>query len=63
VDLLLGQANVRLKVHAREGRADVVSGDASKFRAATGWRPLIPLAQTLADLLAFERARSTSLNL
>jgi GDP-4-dehydro-6-deoxy-D-mannose reductase len=63
LEILLGHAKVPLRVHAREGRADVVSGNASKFRSATGWRPLIPLTQTLADLLAFERARSTGLNL
>ena len=63
VELLLRQAKIPLRVHAREGRADVVSGDASKFRSATGWRPLIPLSQTLSDLLSYERARSTGLNL
>jgi GDP-4-dehydro-6-deoxy-D-mannose reductase len=62
LDLLLRQTKVPMKVRAREGRADVVSGDASKFRAATGWRPLIPLTQTLADLLAYERTRSASVN-
>ncbi len=31
--------------------------DTSKFRAATGWRPRIRLEQTLADLLAYHRAR------
>jgi GDP-4-dehydro-6-deoxy-D-mannose reductase len=61
--ILLGQAKLPLRVHASEGREDVVSGDASKFRSATGWRPLIPLAQTLADLLAYERAKSTGLTL
>jgi len=62
LELLLGQAKAPLQVHAKEGLADVVSGDASKFRSATGWRPVIPLAQTLADILAYERARSTRLN-
>jgi GDP-4-dehydro-6-deoxy-D-mannose reductase len=63
LEILLGLAKIPLRVHAREGRADVVSGDAAKFRSATGWRPLIPLVQTLADLLNYERARSTGLNL
>lgn len=31
--------------------------DTAKFRAATGWRPRIPLEQTLADLLTYHRAR------
>ena len=30
----------------------VLRGDASRLRAATGWRPTIPLATTLADVLA-----------
>jgi GDPmannose 4,6-dehydratase/GDP-4-dehydro-6-deoxy-D-mannose reductase len=31
--------------------------DTSKFRAATGWRPEIPLEKTLRDLLDYHRAR------
>jgi GDP-mannose 4,6-dehydratase len=31
--------------------------DTSKFFIATGWKPEIPLEQTLADLLAYQRAR------
>jgi GDP-4-dehydro-6-deoxy-D-mannose reductase len=62
LELLLGRAKIPLRVRAKEGRSDVLSGDASKFRSATGWRPLIPLAQTLSDLLSYERARSTGLN-
>jgi len=30
----------------------VLRGDAARLRAATGWRPAIPLATTLADVLA-----------
>jgi GDP-4-dehydro-6-deoxy-D-mannose reductase len=30
----------------------VLRGDASRLHAATGWRPTIPLAKTLADVLA-----------
>ncbi|RKQ93834.1 GDP-4-dehydro-6-deoxy-D-mannose reductase [Solirubrobacter pauli] len=33
-----------------------IRGDASKLEAATGWRPQIPLEQTLADALASFRA-------
>lgn len=54
--LLLAEARVELKVRAREGRPDVMSGDSSKFRRTTGWRPRIPLRQTLRDLLDYERA-------
>ena len=30
----------------------VLRGDASRLHAATGWQPVIPLATTLADVLA-----------
>lgn len=35
----------------------VLRGDHTKLTAATGWEPIIPLAQTLADLLDDWRAR------
>jgi len=35
----------------------VLLGDCSKFKAATGWSPEIPLAQTLRDLLDYWRGR------
>jgi GDP-4-dehydro-6-deoxy-D-mannose reductase len=35
----------------------VLRGDHAKLSAATGWSPAIPLAQTLADLLADWRTR------
>jgi len=53
--LLLAEARVPLRVRACRGGADLMSGDASKFHAATGWTPRIPLAQTLRDLLDYER--------
>lgn len=31
----------------------VILGDISKFRRRTGWKPVIPLRQTLADMLEF----------
>jgi GDP-4-dehydro-6-deoxy-D-mannose reductase len=34
----------------------ISTGDASKFVAATGWRPEIPFERTLQDLLEFHRA-------
>jgi GDP-4-dehydro-6-deoxy-D-mannose reductase len=30
----------------------VLRGDAARLRARTGWQPTIPLATTLADVLA-----------
>ena len=35
----------------------VLVGDSTRLRAATGWQPTIPLAETLADVLADWRAR------
>jgi GDP-4-dehydro-6-deoxy-D-mannose reductase len=43
------------RVRAVEARASVC--DASRLRRRTGWRPLIPLEQTLADTLDYWRAR------
>jgi GDP-4-dehydro-6-deoxy-D-mannose reductase len=54
--ILLGFARRTIAVRApRGGDASVLSGDAARFRAATGWRPSIPLRRTLADLLEHER--------
>ena len=35
----------------RPSDTPVIIGDASRLRAATGWRPLIPFHQTLRDIL------------
>ena len=56
--LLLAEARVPLRVRAGHGPGDVMSGNASKFRRATGWVPRIPLAQTLRDLLDYERSET-----
>lgn len=52
---LVGLSRIPLKIRGPQGPSDVLSGDSSKFRAATGWRPEIPLHRTLADLLNHER--------
>ena len=59
-DLLLTQAAgpMRLVVDADRHRpvdVPVLLGDSSRLTEATGWRPTIPLDQTLADLLAWWR--------
>ena len=46
------------KVRAHE--VAEIRGSAERLRAATGWRPEIPLERTLADTLAYWRARSRS---
>lgn len=37
--------------------ADLQVPNTAKFRAATGWEPVIPFAQTMADLLEYWRGR------
>ena len=54
--LLVAESRVPLRIRARKAAPDLISGDFSKFRAATGWRPEIPLRRTLQDLLGYERA-------
>lgn len=61
VDALVARAAVPIRVvqdPARLRRSDVrvLVGDARRLRDDTGWRPQIPLDQTLADTLAAARA-------
>lgn len=37
----------------------IILGNCTRLQQATGWRPLIPIRQTLADLLDYWRARTT----
>jgi len=60
VDLLIGMARCPITVELdperlRPSELPVVWGDASKLAAATGWKPEIPLEQTLADALDYAR--------
>jgi GDP-4-dehydro-6-deoxy-D-mannose reductase len=58
--LALTPARIRIEVDPallRPAEALAQCGDPGKLRAATGWTPQITLAQTLADLLDYERAR------
>ena len=60
VELIVKLARVPVQVERDESRlrpADIarLCGDPSRLRAATGWRPEIPLEQTLADTLAAAR--------
>jgi GDP-4-dehydro-6-deoxy-D-mannose reductase len=62
LDLLLASSSARVEVRVDRERlrpADVPAqvGDPSRLRAATGWQPRFPLAETLRDLLADWRAR------
>ncbi|MCM2268565.1 MAG: GDP-mannose 4,6-dehydratase [Thermoanaerobaculia bacterium] len=62
LDRLLAMSRVAVRVETDPARlrpsdVEVLLGDASKFRAATGWAPRIPLEQTLADSLDYWRGR------
>jgi GDP-4-dehydro-6-deoxy-D-mannose reductase len=62
LDRLLAMSTVEVRVETdperlRPSDVEVLLGDASKFRAATGWEPVIPLEQTLADSLDYWRGR------
>jgi GDP-4-dehydro-6-deoxy-D-mannose reductase len=64
LELLVGLAEAPIEVEpdpARIRPADlpVVCGDASRLRDATGWEPMIPLEQTLADTLDAARRATT----
>jgi GDP-4-dehydro-6-deoxy-D-mannose reductase len=62
LDLLLSMARVQVAIEvdpARMRPADtpIVLGSHARLTADTGWRPEIPLEQTLSDLLDYWRAR------
>lgn len=57
VDLLLAELGAALSTEVdpellRPVDIPVLRGDASKLRAATGWEPELPLAETIRDVLA-----------
>jgi GDP-4-dehydro-6-deoxy-D-mannose reductase len=61
--LALAERPLRLEVDpelVRESDVQVLVGDATRLRAATGWAPEIPLDRTLADVLAAARAAPNS---
>jgi GDP-4-dehydro-6-deoxy-D-mannose reductase len=64
LELLVGLAEAPIKVEPDPARGrpsdlPVVCGDASRLREATGWEPMIPLEQTLADTLDAARRAKT----
>ena len=61
LDELVELAGVELEVEIDPKRyraSDRRIGDASRLRAATGWEPMVPLRQTLEDLLRYWRERA-----
>jgi GDP-4-dehydro-6-deoxy-D-mannose reductase len=64
LELLIGLAQAPIEVEPDPARGrpsdlPVVCGDASRLRDATGWEPMIPLEQTLADTLDAARRATT----
>ena len=62
LDLLLAIARVRVRVEVDPARmrpsdTPIVLGSHARLTADTGWRPEIPMEQTLSDLLDYWRAR------
>ncbi len=60
LDLLLTMTKVKIEVKTDPARlrpsdVPVLLGDATRFRAATGWAPTIPFERTLADMLDYWR--------
>lgn len=62
LDMLIERAKVEVRVETdperlRPSDVEILIGDASKFKADTGWEPQIPFEKTLGDLLDYHRER------
>jgi GDP-4-dehydro-6-deoxy-D-mannose reductase len=62
LDKIIALAQVEVKIEVDPARlrpsdVEILLGDASKFRADTGWEPRIPFDQTVADLLDYWRGQ------
>ncbi len=62
LDQLLALSETKVEVQVdperlRPSDVEILLGDFSKFKADTGWEPLIPLEQTLRDTLDFWRQK------
>jgi GDP-4-dehydro-6-deoxy-D-mannose reductase len=62
LDMLLKESRVEVEVRQDPARmrpsdVELLMGDASKFRRATGWEPTIPFERTMADLFEYWRER------
>lgn len=61
LDTLLSMSKVKVEVRPDEARmrpsdVEILVGDNSKFKKATGWQPRIPFEKTLEDILNYWRA-------
>lgn len=62
LNMLLSMSTIEIRVQPDPARmrpsdVEILLGDYSKFERQTGWRPRVPLEQTLSDLLNYWRAR------
>jgi GDP-4-dehydro-6-deoxy-D-mannose reductase len=62
LDILLTHSKVKIKTQEDPARlrpsdVPILWADTAKFQRATGWEPVIPFEQTLADLLEYWRER------
>ncbi|HEV2845077.1 MAG TPA: GDP-mannose 4,6-dehydratase [Thermoanaerobaculia bacterium] len=62
LDMVLSHSKVEVKIEVdserlRPSDVEILIGDASKFKADTGWEPRIPFEQTVQDLLNYWRQR------
>jgi GDP-4-dehydro-6-deoxy-D-mannose reductase len=62
LDLLLSMSTIKVEVEQDPARmrpsdVELLLGDNTKLREATGWEPTIPFEQTMKDLLDYWRAR------
>jgi GDP-4-dehydro-6-deoxy-D-mannose reductase len=62
LDRLIALCDVPVEIETDPARlrpsdVEILIGDNTKFRQATGWEPVIPFDQTLADTLDYWRAR------
>ena len=62
LDMLLKMSKKEIEVRVdpqrlRPSDVEILLGDCSKFRKATGWKPTIPFEKTLKDLLDYWRER------
>ena len=64
LDMLLSLSKSKQKIKIRKDPArlrpsdvELLLGDCSKFKEATGWKPSIPFSQTLQDTLDYWKSK------
>ena len=62
LDMLIALSDIEIATEEdparmRPSHVEILLGDSSKFREATGWKQEIPFEQTLRDILDYWRER------